>query len=126
MLSKEQVIAQKKAQRDKENVDALKRDVKVAREALLRRYPRYVNEEETPTGFFDTSNIYCQVEFPDVDLATVTLVKFGQPMVGTHMEFRLSWQGRRMYWKGDVVLRRELLGTENEFVLYAGIARGRP
>ena len=124
-MSVEEIVAQKRKDRTKENLAALRRDVDRARKYALRRYPQYVNEDRTPTGFFDAT-AWFTVDFPDVDRLDICLIKFGEPMHATRTEHRLTWEDGRLYWVGDIVVRRELLGTKNEIKLLIGRAEGKP
>lgn len=124
-MTVEEIIAQKLREREKENLAALNQDVDRAREYALGRFPKYVDEDETPTGFFNTME-YFTVDFPDVDRLVIYPVKFGEPMPGCRVEHRLTWEDGWLYWVGDFVIRRELLGTKGEIKLLIGRAEGRP
>ena len=125
METVEEVIARKRKEREEANLVALRRDIYRAREVLLRRYPRYINEEETPTGFFDRAG-YFDVTFPQPDKAVVTLVKFGELMSGTKMVFRLSWNRGMLFWGGNFAIRQEIYEEGDIVIFSAGYAEGKP
>lgn len=125
METVEEVIARKRKEREEENLAALKRDIERAREALLKRYRRYVDEELTPSGLFNSTPYYI-VEFPDLDTATATPVKFGFPMNGVQIEFRLSWERGRMFWSGNFGIRKAIFEEEDPLSFFAGLAEGKP
>jgi len=112
MKTTQEIIAQKKVERERVRIEAVQADVKKARNWAKVDFNVYVDEKTTPSTIIDPPRYL--VVFPDVDRMTVTPVVYGKPVAGAEAEFRLVWQGGWLYWVGNFALRRELLGADPE------------
>ena len=121
-----EIIAQRIAERRRENLDALARDVARAKEWAYRHWEGmvYVDEHTTPSTLLGWLKF--SITFPDIDRMVVCPVVYGEGMEIGKAEYRLTWQQGLLYWEGDLTLRRERLGKQGEIRLIVGRAEGKP
>lgn len=131
MKTTQDIIDERKAALEKERLANLQKDIEVAHRVLRERLNAYVDEEQTPSTLLDKPTF--RIEFPEPDMAVATKVFYGNDMEVTETKLRLCWVRSSfgvgqyfLYWKGDFVVRQELLGKHNEIQLFVGRAMGRP
>lgn len=90
------------------DISRIKADIERARKWARQHFNAYVDEDTTPSHLFAKPTM--KVTFPDVDRMCVCPVAMGEPFQGGEADFRLCWKGKALFWKGNFLLRKELLG----------------
>jgi hypothetical protein len=104
-----------------ENLALIARDIETARGWLETRFPQH-RDEELPL-LFQAGFV---IEYPGPDRAIVRPTIFGKEMDGAEVGFRLCWQGRGLYWKGNFEIRKAVYSEGNIIEHYVGPATGSP
>jgi hypothetical protein len=130
MKTTQEIVAKPRTVPEKERMDNLIRDIKAARDFLAKRFNAYKDEEHTPSGLLDPQT--WRIEFPEPDKARVVKIFMGKEMEVTELELKLAWKSANienihyLYWIGDILIRKEFWGVENELEYFVGRAEGRP
>lgn len=101
-----------------DNLALIKEDIAMARAWLEKRFPPKMEGPILYTGF--------DIEYPEPDQATVWPLVLGERMDIAEVTFRLCWQHRAIYWKGNFEMRKQVFGEENVIEHRIGPAKGCP
>ena len=89
------------------DIEEIQEDISRARDWAREHFNAYVDEETTPSHLL-AQKVFV-VEFPEPDIMSVYPIMYGKPMFAVRAEYRLLWIGERLFWKGGLLLRPDIV-----------------